>query len=207
MTGTDGGILKRITYDSFGNILSDTKPAFSVLGFAGGLYDSDTGLIRFGYRDYDPETGRWTSKDPIGFDGGDADMYGYCGWDPVNWVDAEGLDALDVALPIAAGLSQLDSPLPGPMDLVAGALVGAAWLVDNWPDNIDSMAKIDEDMSVKDILQQRKGSIKQAPLLEGSPCWDSIQDMKYKDVVKNAQKNLPGFKTIKKLLTDRRFYR
>ncbi len=92
LTGTDGGILKRVTYDSFGNILSDTKPAFSVLGFAGGLCDSDTGLVRFGYRDYDPETGRWTSKDPIGFDGGDADLYGYCGWDPVNWVDEFGLE-------------------------------------------------------------------------------------------------------------------
>ncbi len=91
LTDTDGGILKRVVYDSFGNILTDTKPTFSVLGFAGGLYDSDTGLIRFGYRDYDPETGRWTSKDPIGFDGGDTDLYAYCGWDPVNWVDVEGL--------------------------------------------------------------------------------------------------------------------
>ena len=87
LTDTDGGILKRVTYDSFGNIIKDTKPGFSVLGFAGGLYDSDTGLIRFGYRDYDPEIGRWTSKDPIGFDGGDANLYAYCGGDPVNWVD------------------------------------------------------------------------------------------------------------------------
>ncbi|GEM_PF-6642730 len=41
---------------------------------SGGLYDTDTRLIRFGYRDYDPETGRWTARDPIGFDGGDNNM-------------------------------------------------------------------------------------------------------------------------------------
>ncbi|MCC5859762.1 MAG: hypothetical protein JJT90_16505 [Ectothiorhodospiraceae bacterium] len=33
--------------------------------------------MRFGYRDYDPETGRWTARDPIGFAGGDTNLYGY----------------------------------------------------------------------------------------------------------------------------------
>jgi hypothetical protein len=50
---------------------------------------------------------------------------------------------------------------------------------------------------VKDILKSRKGSIKDAELPEGSPSWV--------DIVKGAQKNLPGYKTIKKLLTDSRF--
>ncbi len=99
LTNTDGDVLKRVTYDSFGNIIKDTKTSFSILGFAGGLYDTDTGLIRFGYRDYDPETGRWTSKDPISFDGGDANLYAYCGGDPVNWVDVEGL-VVPFAIPL-----------------------------------------------------------------------------------------------------------
>ena len=37
----------------------------SVFGFAGGIYDPDTELVRFGARDYDPRVGRWTTKDPI----------------------------------------------------------------------------------------------------------------------------------------------
>jgi RHS repeat-associated protein len=87
-----GNVVKRMDYDSFGNILNDTNPSFRVpLGFAGGLHDPDTGLVRFGYRDYDPDTGRWTAKDPIGFAGRDTDLYGYCLSDPVNWVDTEGL--------------------------------------------------------------------------------------------------------------------
>ncbi|MFV9691496.1 MAG: RHS repeat-associated core domain-containing protein, partial [Desulfobacteria bacterium] len=89
---TAANVLKRIEYDSFGNIIQDTNPEFQIFfGFAGGLHDRDTGLVRFGYRDYDPDTGRWTAKDPIGFAGGDTDLYGYCLNDPVNWVDPIGL--------------------------------------------------------------------------------------------------------------------
>jgi RHS repeat-associated protein len=62
-------------------ITADTNPGFQPFGFAGGLYDVDTGLTRFGARDYDAFTGRWTSKDPIRFAGGDANLYGYVlGW-------------------------------------------------------------------------------------------------------------------------------
>ncbi len=85
-------MVKRIKYDTFGNVLNESNPAFAVpFGFAGGLYDRDTKLVRFGYRDYDPETGRWTAKDPIGFSGGDTDLYGYCLNDPVNLYDPAGL--------------------------------------------------------------------------------------------------------------------
>jgi RHS repeat-associated protein len=87
-----GNVVKRISYDSFGSILEDTNPSFTMpFGFAGGLHDRDTGLVRFGYRDYDPEVGRWTAKDPIGFDGGDTDLYGYTLNNPINFVDENGL--------------------------------------------------------------------------------------------------------------------
>jgi len=88
-----GSIVKRIEYDSFGNILSDSNAGFSIpFGFAGGLHDRETGLIRFGYRDYLPEIGKWTAKDPIDFAGGDSNLYGYVANDPVNWVDIVGLN-------------------------------------------------------------------------------------------------------------------
>ena len=59
-------------------------------GFAGGLYDKETKLVHFGFRDYDPYTGKWTAKDPIGFAGGDSNLYGYVLNDPVNLVDSRG---------------------------------------------------------------------------------------------------------------------
>ncbi len=92
VANASGNVVKRIDYDSFGNIITDTNPAFKVpFGFAGGLHDRNTGLVRFGYRDYDPETGRWTAKDPILFAGGDTDLYGYVLNNPVNLIDPYGL--------------------------------------------------------------------------------------------------------------------
>ncbi|MBN1823854.1 MAG: hypothetical protein JW803_06015 [Endomicrobiales bacterium] len=89
-----GEIAQRIEYGEFGNVTLDTNPGFQPFGFAGGLYDPDTKLVRFGARDYDAEIGRWTSKDPIDFAGGDTNLYGYCLNDPVNWMDKDGLDAV-----------------------------------------------------------------------------------------------------------------
>ena len=88
---TTGTVVQRIDYDEFGNVTQDTNPGFQPFGFAGGIYDFDTGLVRFGARDYDPETGRWTAKDPIKFNGGDTNFFGYVVSSPVNHIDSSGL--------------------------------------------------------------------------------------------------------------------
>ncbi|MBK8203682.1 MAG: RHS repeat-associated core domain-containing protein [Bdellovibrionales bacterium] len=88
-----GAVAQQIEYDEFGAVLSDSNPGFQPFGFAGGLYDSDTKLVRFGARDYDSQSGRWTAKDPIGFNGGDTNLYGYVMNDPVNFNDPSGLFA------------------------------------------------------------------------------------------------------------------
>ena len=86
-----GDIVQKMEYDEFGKVTQDTNPGFQPFGFAGGLYDEDTGLVLFGFRDYDPETGRWTRKDPIGFNGGDCNLYGYVLNDSINKLDIFGL--------------------------------------------------------------------------------------------------------------------
>jgi RHS repeat-associated protein len=87
-----GDVVRRIEYDSFGNIIDDSNPSFEIpFGFAGGLQDGDTGLLRLGYRDYDPDVGRWTAKDPILFAGADTDLYGYCLNNPTLLIDPWGL--------------------------------------------------------------------------------------------------------------------
>jgi RHS repeat-associated protein len=89
VNATTGVVAQRLDYDEFGRVLQDTAPGFQPFGFAGGLYDPDTGLVRFGARDYDPETGRWAAKDPTGFRGAQ-NLYAYCGDDPINRVDPDG---------------------------------------------------------------------------------------------------------------------
>ncbi|MBN1841374.1 MAG: hypothetical protein JW883_03705 [Deltaproteobacteria bacterium] len=131
-----GTAVKRIDYDSFGNVINDTNLSFEIpFGFAGGLHDRDTGLVRFGFRDYDPDIGTWTAKDPIGFAGGDTDLYGYCLNDPILFVDPHGLKWYDKLTEIAAGAAirpliakYVDSPA-GQRIITAGLAGGAGGAV------------------------------------------------------------------------------
>jgi RHS repeat-associated protein len=100
-----GAVVQRIDYDEFGRVLADTSPGFQPFGFAGGLYDPDTGLVRFGARDYDAETGRWTAKDPIIFEGDDTNLYAYVFNDPVNTIDPVGTDVPEFLKPIFGALA------------------------------------------------------------------------------------------------------
>lgn len=86
-----GEVAQRLEYSPFGRVLVDSNPGFQPFGFAGGLYDPDTGLVRFGHRDYCPEIGRWTTKDPLLFAGGQPNLYLYVGNDPVAKKDPTGL--------------------------------------------------------------------------------------------------------------------
>ena len=104
VTNGVGNVVKLMEYDSFGNVIADSDPTFTVpFGFAGGLHDRDIGLVRFGYRDYDPDTGRWTAKDPILFAGGNTDFYGYVVNNPVNLVDPWGLKTWQIGIGFNAG--------------------------------------------------------------------------------------------------------
>ncbi len=91
VNATTGAVVQQIDYDPFGRVTLNTNPGFQPFGFASGIYDEQTGLIRFGARDYDPETGRWTTKDPIGFNGKSLNLYQYASNDPLNHTDRTGL--------------------------------------------------------------------------------------------------------------------
>lgn len=125
VTDASGGIVKTVDYDSFGNVVADSNAAFTVpFGFAGGLFDTDTGLTRFGFRDYDADVGRWTAKDPILFDGGDTDLYGYVINDPINGIDTTGEIVFVAALPFAA--DALVSAVGVTAGIIAGSSLGQA---------------------------------------------------------------------------------
>ncbi|MBJ7353482.1 MAG: RHS repeat-associated core domain-containing protein [Thermoleophilaceae bacterium] len=118
-----GSVEQAIDYDAFGRVLSDSNPGFQPFGFAGGIYDRDTKLTHFGAREYDAELGRWTSSDPIGFAGGDSNLYGYVLGDPVNLIDPSGLYGLDNAWNDLKGTVQ---EIPGVAWDHRGSIVAAA---------------------------------------------------------------------------------
>ncbi len=90
VSDASGSPVRQIGYTAFGEVLSDSAPSFDLpVGFAGGLVDAVTGLVRFGYRDYEPASGRWVSKDPTFFMGGPA-LYAYASNAPTYLVDPTG---------------------------------------------------------------------------------------------------------------------
>jgi RHS repeat-associated protein len=89
-----GDIVQQLEYDAFGKVLADSNPGFQPFGFAGGIYDVDTGLTRFGVRDYDATIGRFTTKDAIYFDGGSTNLYSYASNDPINRGDLNGYQGI-----------------------------------------------------------------------------------------------------------------
>ncbi|NEV65328.1 RHS repeat-associated core domain-containing protein [Thiorhodococcus minor] len=67
--------------------------------------------VRFGARDYDPYTGRWMGKDPIGFEGDGANLYGYVTNNPINVLDPVGLRSVGGTIVVPSGGFR---PTPGP---------------------------------------------------------------------------------------------
>ena len=117
VNATNGSILQEVKYDEWGNILSDTSPGYTPFGFAGCLYDIDTKLCRFGARDYDASIGRWLSKDPILFAGGDTNLYGYVMQDPINFIDPSGLFLIAPPPFVIVPIDLLPKPInPNPHD-------------------------------------------------------------------------------------------
>ncbi len=138
VTDINHTIVKAVVYDAYGNIVEDSNESFAVpFGFAGGLHDRDTALVHFGYREYDPFTGRWTAKDPIGFAGGDSNLYGYVLNDPVNLVDPDGRNPLllFLALYFALGDEYANAPTSSndiydgmtPMNELGLCILGGNW--------------------------------------------------------------------------------
>ena len=96
-----GAVVARWTYDAWGNVLAEEiAPSAGELRtvryrFHGRERSAATGLVNFRMRWYDPVTGRWLSKDPIGLGGG-LNLYAFCDGNPINNIDRIGLCNKDV---------------------------------------------------------------------------------------------------------------
>ena len=87
-----GNVLSASAYEAYGqesSTAAQTDP-WGFNGRSGYVTDRETGLCYCENRYYDPQGGRWLTRDPMGFDGG-INLYGYCGSGPVGNADPEGL--------------------------------------------------------------------------------------------------------------------
>jgi len=133
------------------------SPQIPILGFSrldllGGIYDQHTQFTRFGARDYDAEPARWTSKDPIRFDGGDENLYGYVIGDPVNFIDPEGEG------PIAGGICAAAAVIAAGYDgyTLASAVLAAREIGEKLKEIEERIKKCKDEEKLADLLEQRQ---------------------------------------------------
>ena len=98
LTDAEGEIVWSAQYKAWGIAKESISAAAQAAGirnpirFQGQYMDQETGLHYNRHRYYDPEVGRFISKDPIGFAGG-LNVYQYAA-NPIEWIDPWGLERL-----------------------------------------------------------------------------------------------------------------
>ncbi len=117
--GSNGALLSTDVYDAYGNKRAGPADVFGFGGQAGYYTDTETGLILCTHRHYDPQQGRFLTRDPIGYDGG-INLYSYTQNNPVNWMDPDGTDAFD------NGIIAVTTTLGGLAGGTIGGGIGAA---------------------------------------------------------------------------------
>jgi RHS repeat-associated protein len=111
LTDNNGNVVETYSYQAFGRptIKDGSGNAISVSAvgnpfmYAGTEYDPETGFYHMGFRYLDPDTGRWTQEDPIGFGGGEANLYSYVHNSPIRYIDPLGL--VDIVVGLAGSLN------------------------------------------------------------------------------------------------------
>jgi len=89
---SDGVVAANYEYGPFGEVIRATGPMARVnpFRFSTKYQDDESDFLYYGYRSYNPSTGRWLNRDPIGERGG-RNLYGWLANNPVNLFDALGL--------------------------------------------------------------------------------------------------------------------
>jgi RHS repeat-associated protein len=229
LTDGAGAVVQSYSYSPFGKVTQSTGES-NPFQYAGRENDG-TGLYFNRRRYYVPEWGRFLSEDPLGLEGG-LNRYTYAGNDPINWTDPSGTTAVfgpDYWGPYPKSLVDRvitwwneDPPPP--------IWTPAFWrrFLTNFGEDayvaLGILRELPELFSasdggggsggarprpsspkVKDVLRTKRGSIKNAELEPGSPSWDQIQELTLEEIGARARQGLPGYKTLWKLLTSKRF--
>jgi RHS repeat-associated protein len=112
LVNNGGAVVNHIKYDSYGNVVAESGPAVNTrFKYTGREFDSETEMQYNRARYYDAAIGRLISEDPIGFEGGDANIYRYVANSPILATDPFGMESWDAWIYNNLGLG---SPNPRP---------------------------------------------------------------------------------------------
>ena len=130
LVDTNGTVVAHYEYDPYGNTIAksgdqaDTNP----FRFSSKYRDGETGFYYYGYRYYNPELGRWLSRDPIGEMGG-ANIYVFVANCPLCFIDPHGLAACSWAVGLCSrNVAGVDVPR-------SVTIRGRTYTIPNWVRN------------------------------------------------------------------------
>lgn len=106
ITDASGQLRAQYDYDPYGRVVKLAGDLDGDFGFTGIYMHGPSGLNLALYRAYDPNLGRWTSRDPLGEVAG-LNLYAYVENNPVNAVDPFGLSREAIVI--------LSTPVPQPI--------------------------------------------------------------------------------------------
>jgi RHS repeat-associated protein len=121
VTDAAGVLRARYDYGFWGNRTRLSGDVETAVGYTGHHHHGKSGLVLTWYRAYDPDTGRWLSRDPIAEDGG-LNLYGYVFNNPSDWIDPQGQSAMDW---VHGALDAIGTFEPTPFaDIINAAIYG-----------------------------------------------------------------------------------
>ena len=230
LTDGSGTVVASRDYDGYGNPTVTSGSVRTPFGYAGEYTDAESGLVYLRARYYDPPTQQFLAHDTLLTQL----PYSYVNGNPLNLRDPSGhgpeililVGALACPECVVGGLLFT----AGVVLTLESAAIIHDYLVrqqaanqvceaqlGQQTDNArlasssaqkaaqEIMVQINGKTTVRDILKNKRGNIKNAKLDPGTPGWDEIQDLTWDDIVNGARQNKPGFKTIKKVLGNIRF--
>ncbi len=129
LTDINGNIAWKADARAFGKTDVMVGQVENNLRFPGQYYDAETGLHYNRHRYYDPQTGRYTRVDPLGFEGGSVMLYGYASNNPMTLVDPEGEFFILGSMVLGAGIGAWMGGQHGILPGITGAVIGAVPVV------------------------------------------------------------------------------
>jgi RHS repeat-associated protein len=104
LTAADGRIVNSYEYNGYGGSKSAIEAFANPFRFTGREWDAETGLYYYRARYYDPEIGRFLTRDPSGFEGGSTNLYAYVDGNPANLNDPSGRVVQVVAVGLGSAI-------------------------------------------------------------------------------------------------------
>ncbi len=137
VTDAWGAVKQSYAYDAFGTAYRGDLSGTNAIGYNGKRYDPVLGLYNYGFRDYSPRVGRWTTQDPIR---AGSNWYVYVNNSAINNRDLLGLDTLIINM-------------PGMSDARLESFLLLQEIANKWPDDdLNKVASADNPEELEKIL-------------------------------------------------------